>query len=124
MPFFDTSEHIDAVRLHLAQHPHTMVVACYCAAWCNTCAGYRTEFEQLAQAWPDHAFIWIDIEEHPELLDDEDIENFPTLLLQDRTQTRFFGVLQPHIQHLEGLLQRSNTLPPVESAPRLNTLFV
>ena len=120
MSFFDTSERIDSIRQHLTQNPQALVVACYCAAWCNTCADYRVAFEQLAQAWPDFAFVWVDIEDRPELLDDEDIENFPTLLIQDQEQTRFYGVMQPHIQHLEGLLQRVSTLPPVASSPDLH----
>ncbi|WP_353171019.1 thioredoxin family protein [Paracandidimonas soli] len=119
MPFFDATERTDRLSRHLTQHPGSPIVACYCAAWCNTCAGYRKDFERLAQDWPDHAFVWIDIEERPELLGDEDIENFPTLLLQNADKTLFFGILQPHIQHLQGLLQRGEALAPVLSAPRL-----
>ena len=113
MPFFDTAKPSPDLAQHLQQHPDSLIVACYCAAWCNTCAGYKINFEQLAQAWPDHTFVWIDIEEAPELLGDEDIENFPTLLMQSAGQYLFFGTLQPHIQHLEGLLQRTGTLPAV-----------
>ena len=51
------------------------LVACYCAAWCDTCTQYRGKFEALALARPDVAFAWIDIEEHPEYLGDEDDED-------------------------------------------------
>ena len=123
MSFFDTTEQTEPLVQHLQQHPDSQIVACYCAAWCNTCAGYRKDFEALAQAWPDLVFVWIDIEEQPELLDDEDVENFPTLLIQDQNKTQFYGVLQPHIQHLEGLLQRASALAPVATAPRLSSLL-
>jgi len=124
MPFFDTTESTAALCQLLSTQPNTCLVACYCAAWCNTCAGYRDAFEQLEQAWPDHTFVWIDIEERPELLGDEDIENFPTLLLQDKDQTLFYGVQQPHIQHLQGLLQRGGALAPVGDAPPLYSLLM
>ncbi len=81
-----------------------MTVACYCAAWCDTCAQYKARFEALARRWPAHTFVWIDIEENSELLDDEDVENFPTILLQTREGNVFFGPMLPYIGHLERLL--------------------
>lgn len=82
-----------------------LLVACYCAAWCDTCKLYRDRFEALAQQYPGHTFIWIDIEDDPELLGDEDVENFPTILIEKNHRVLFFGVMLPHIQQLERLLQ-------------------
>lgn len=84
--------------------PDSWLVACFCAAWCDTCQQYRARFEALARERPDLVFAWIDIEDHPELLGDEDVENFPTLLVQVGGQTRFYGTMLPHIAHLERLL--------------------
>ena len=80
------------------------LVACFCAAWCDTCQEYRPKLAALSEALPQHAFYWIDIEDQPELLGDEDIENFPTLLVQIEGRTVFFGPMLPHIAHLERLL--------------------
>lgn len=104
MPVFNS--HTDRVALiqHLDTRPG-LLVACYCAAWCNTCTQYRQPFEALAERLSDCTFIWIDIEECPELLGDEDVEDFPTILLQDDRGTLFFGTQLPHIQHLERLIQ-------------------
>jgi len=102
-----------ALRQRLQQQPQALLVACYCAAWCKTCEGYQRDFAALAQRFAQHVFVWIDIEESPQLLDDDDVENFPTLLLQQHRQTLFFGVQQPFIHHLEGLLQRSDRFTPV-----------
>jgi len=115
--------HAHALEKRLRQQPGVLLVVCYCAEWCKTCTGYRRDFEALAQRLPQHLFAWIDIEESPQLLDDADVENFPTLLLQREGQTLFFGTQQPFIHHLEGLLQRSDRLGPVQGRRSLLELL-
>ena len=83
----------------------SLLVACLCAEWCGTCREYLPRFTDLAASLPHHVFVWVDVETHPELLDDEDIEDFPTLLIQDATRTRFYGPMLPHIGHLERMIQ-------------------
>ena len=82
-----------------------LTIACYCAQWCDTCAGYKTDLAQLSERFPQHCFLWIDIEDDPDLLDDFDEENFPTLLIQKSDKNYFFGTMLPHISHLERLIQ-------------------
>lgn len=100
--------------LHTALQSHddeALIVVCYCAAWCNTCAAYQTQFEALATQFSQHCFVWVDIEENEELLGDEDVDNFPTLLLQNKKGTLFFGPLLPHIEHLQQLLEHHEDMP-------------
>lgn len=101
------------------------LVACFCAAWCDTCQEYQSRFAALSDTLPEHTFYWIDIEGHPELLGDEDIENFPTLLVQLHGKTVFFGPMLPHIAHLERLLasvdQHSPSVPT--TLPDLQSLL-
>lgn len=80
-------------------------IACFCAAWCDTCAQYRPKLAALAESQPDRVYAWIDIEDHPDLLGDTDIENFPTLLVKYGSRTLFYGTMLPHISHLERLLE-------------------
>jgi hypothetical protein len=61
--------------------------------------------QALAEAMPQHVFAWIDIEDHAELLGEEDVENFPTLLVQIGPRVVFYGPMLPHIGHLERLLE-------------------
>lgn len=81
------------------------LIACFCAAWCDTCTQYRPKLAALADSQPERVYAWVDIEDHPDLLGDEDVENFPTLLIQRSSRVLFYGPMLPHISHLERLLE-------------------
>ena len=88
-----------------AQVP-AMHVFCLCAQWCGTCREYQPVFAQLASQWPEVKFVWVDIENHDDLLGDLDIENFPTLLIADaQGQARFAGTVLPHAETLQRMCQ-------------------
>src|SRR5690606_11047359 len=112
MPIFDTQHDLASLQARLKDNDDLLVV-CYCAAWCDTCTQYRRDFAELAEKHPAHVFIWVDIEEQPELLGDEDVENFPTVLLQTPETTLFYGTQLPYASHLERLLERADELRPV-----------
>jgi thioredoxin-like negative regulator of GroEL len=80
------------------------VVACLCAAWCDTCGAWRAHFERVAAASPQFAFRWIDIEDEAELLGDIDVENFPTVLIARAGEVLFAGTLRPDPAHLQRVL--------------------
>ncbi|MDT7834002.1 thioredoxin family protein [Aquabacterium sp. OR-4] len=90
-----------------------VLVACLCAAWCNTCTVYRQTLAQLAATWPQHRFAWIDIEDDSDALGDDalEIENFPTVMIlrggaaRAPAQLLFFGTLLPHISTLQRTLE-------------------
>jgi thiol-disulfide isomerase/thioredoxin len=71
------------------------IVACLCAAWCGTCESYRATFDEVASRHPDKFFVWIDIEDHADVVGDLDVENFPTLLIQHHELVAFFGTMLP-----------------------------
>lgn len=114
-PLLNSSE----LDIRLRQN-NGLIIACYCAEWCDTCKKYSIDFDLLAQKWPEHTFVWIDIEENPELLGDEDIENFPTVLIQSPAANLFFGTLLPYISHLDKLLHHiDGTAPAIAGGPPL-----
>jgi len=92
------------LAIALEQPEHTLVL-CFCAAWCDACKAYQPKFEALGQQHPEVSLIWVDIEDYPELLGDEDVENFPTIAIVQGTHVRFLGTLLPHIEHLKRLIQ-------------------
>ena len=129
MPVYTLPDDIEPLKRQLilaaAQpgNPHYLVV-CYCAQWCDTCREYADGFARLAEKWPQHTFIWVDIEESPELLGDEDVENFPTLLVQAGGKNYFFGPMLPHAGHLDKLLETVNRMPEVKAGPPALTTLI
>ena len=94
-----------AALIERLKEPKQRLALCFCAAWCDACKAYKPKLEALASQHPDICFIWIDIEDHPDLLGDEDVENFPTIGIVEGGVVRFMGTLLPHIEHLERLLE-------------------
>lgn len=98
----------------LEQHNHAQlaewlaqdawIVACLCAAWCDTCRAYRSNFEELAARHPDKRFVWIDIEDQADFVGDIDVENFPTLLIQHADTVAFFGTVLPDTRLADRLI--------------------
>ncbi len=95
---------------------NSWIVACFCAHWCGACRSWRPAFEKLAAKYPDIVFLWIDIEDHAELLDDLDVENFPSLLIQYGDIVNFFGCVHPDAHLAERLLksQLETALPEMK----------
>ncbi|MBY0573069.1 MAG: thioredoxin family protein [Undibacterium sp.] len=90
------------IRDQLRDKPY--LVACLCAEWCDTCVSYRPNFDKLAQQHPNKCFTWIDIEDHANLVEDLDIENFPSILVQHGDTVLFLGTVLPDISILHRLL--------------------
>ena len=110
----------DAKRIaELVNDSETLFVACLCAEWCGTCREYRTDFDTLADRHPDICFAWIDIETHADRFDDLDVENFPTILIEDSVTTRFFGTVLPQASIVERMLVDLTALPGVKGAPKM-----
>jgi hypothetical protein len=90
------------------------MVACLCAAWCDTCCSYRASFDELAARHPDQRFVWIDIEDQADIVGDIDVENFPTLLIQRGDIVAFFGTVLPDARLAERLVQAQTEKSDVE----------
>jgi thioredoxin 1 len=102
--------------------PATVQVVCLCADWCGTCREYGQAYAALQASHPQACFHWLDIEEEADLLGDLDVENFPTLLIGVAGQPVFFGVLLPHIQTLERLVQDAASLRPLADSSEVAQL--
>ncbi|MBR7798867.1 thioredoxin family protein [Undibacterium fentianense] len=101
----DKSNSIDdlqLVKLKLNQTP--WLICCLCAAWCDTCQMYRRNFEVVQSHHPEKCFAWLDIEDHADLIEDIDIENFPTILIQHDNKILFFGTMLPDASLVDRLI--------------------
>ncbi len=86
----------------------TLTIYCLCADWCQTCHAYMNAFEILKQRNSDNVcWIWVDIEDNAELLDDVDVVSFPCLLVADTQHVYFFGPILPHLAVATQLVDRA-----------------
>lgn len=98
-----------------------------CADWCGTCRGYQAVMEAVAARFPGWRATWIDIEDQAELVDELDVETFPTVLLYEQAASGaaadrlfFFGPMLPHegtlqrqVEQAEALASGQQALPPL-----------
>lgn len=56
-------------------------VICLCAQWCHQCRDLQPAFSMLHRDQPDVRWVWVDIEDHSEMVEALDIETFPTYLV-------------------------------------------
>jgi thioredoxin 1 len=100
------------------------IVACLCAAWCDVCTRFRPDFDELAAQHPDKRFVWIDIEDQADIVGDIDVDNFPTLLIQQADTVAFFGTVLPDASQANRLLRAqtvksaSELLEEAQSTPQ------
>ena len=88
-----------------APAPAPLLMACLCAAWCDTCRDYTPVFEACAATFGAQVQpLWIDIEDEAELIDGIDVEDFPTLLLAHGDALLFLGPITPQPQTLARLV--------------------
>src|SRR3954470_13755706 len=118
MPALNLDTDHDRIAERIGE-PDTLFVACLCAEWCGTCRDYREGFDRLADAHPEICFAWIDIENQADRFEDLDVENFPTILIEDSITTRFFGTVLPQAGIVERMLSDLTALPGVVGAPKL-----
>jgi thioredoxin 1 len=83
-----------------------LLVACLCAQWCGVCRDYAPVMARTLAALdaPEVHMVWVDIEDHDEVVGDLDVQNFPTLLLVRGDAVLFFGPVMPHAHTLERLV--------------------
>ena len=78
------------------QDSSRLIVVSLCAAWCETCGRFHESLQRIAQARPDVAFVWVDIEDDADVAGDVEVETFPTLAIYRGFETLHFGVSLPH----------------------------
>lgn len=65
----------------LAEIPATgSVVIDFFATWCGPCKKIAPAFEKLAEVYPSIAFLKVDVDESPELVDKYEVNAMPTFI--------------------------------------------
>lgn len=113
MPYL-TLDHDNRAQLAAMLSGERWVVACLCAAWCDSCCAYQATFEALALRHPEKFFVWIDIEDQADLVDELEVDNFPTLLIQQAEAVAFFGSVAPDLRVADRLIAAQAEKKPAE----------
>lgn len=108
----------DAARIQAALAAGSRLVGCLCAGWCTACAAWRPAFAALAEQHPNDCFVWIDIEDHADLVADIEVETLPVLLVQAANQPPgFIGPIEPRAMIVRALLQRAELCDALQDDP-------
>ncbi|MCH7345425.1 thioredoxin family protein [Pelomonas sp. CA6] len=100
-----------------------LLVACLCAAWCRVCESYRAEFAELRRRHPETRFVWVDIEDDAELVDELEVETFPTLLIGQGERLRFIGPVAPQLAPAQRLIAAARESGPSPADPAAQALL-
>lgn len=95
----------------------SLTVVCLCAQWCGVCRDWRPVLDGLAAAHPQVNWRWLDIEDEADLMDDLDVETFPTLLVARGGEVLFFGPTLPQAEGLSRLLASLRDAPAAAGVP-------
>jgi thiol-disulfide isomerase/thioredoxin len=107
----------NATPTTLANHP--LQVVCVCASWCGVCRDFAATFATLTEAHPGVRFHWLDLEDDAELLDELEVDNFPTFLMSVGGQVVFQGPVLPQLPGLHRLIREAIHLPALGLAGAL-----
>ncbi|WP_127958458.1 thioredoxin family protein [Serratia microhaemolytica] len=101
---------VDQVAIKQQLERGKRLVVGLCAAWCNNCEGWKKTLNTLAANHPTDCFVWLDIDEHPDMVAEVDLDVLPVLLIQQPEQVCYLGPVTPEPGVTERLLQSSNAL--------------
>lgn len=98
-----------AVIRNLINAGKTLVV-CLCAEWCNNCQRWQQQFAVQAEREPEFCFVWLDIDKHPDMVAEVDLDILPVLLVQNPEHIYFIGPVRPNEQVVSTLIRSPHPL--------------
>lgn len=95
----------------------SLSIICLCARWCGICRDWQPVIEAMAAEQPQWQWRWLDIEDEADLVDDLEVETFPTLLVGRDDDVLFFGPVLPQPEVLARILASLRDAPPAVGVP-------
>ncbi|HIE6172276.1 TPA: thioredoxin family protein [Proteus mirabilis] len=99
------------------------LVISFCASWCNNCESWKDTFTLLSEKFIDDCFIWIDIDEYPELVSEIGLDIIPVLLIQKKEDIHFLGPIRPGLETIVSILN-SDKVMKVEFDPGIRDYLI
>ncbi|WP_239663487.1 thioredoxin family protein [Citrobacter koseri] len=104
----------DADKISKMLNEGQRLVACFCADWCSSCQAWRDNFSRLAQKSPEDCFVWLDIDKHPDMIADIDLDILPVMLVQNEEKVYFLGTIKPELSIVEKIIQSKSLIMNVQ----------
>ncbi|EBH9038133.1 TPA: thioredoxin family protein [Salmonella enterica] len=98
----------DATQIRKMLHDGRRLIVCLCADWCSSCQAWQDDFSQMSLEYTADCFVWLDIDKHPDMVADIDLDVLPVLLIQDEKNIYFLGTIKPEIEIFKKLLTAKN----------------
>jgi thioredoxin 1 len=95
----------DAAQISKMLENGCRLVVCLCADWCSSCLAWQDHFSQLAQEYSTDCFVWLDIDKHPDMVADIDLDILPVMLVQSEDNVYFLGTIKPELFTVRKILQ-------------------
>ncbi|MEY0875010.1 thioredoxin family protein [Providencia manganoxydans] len=86
------------------------LVITFCASWCNNCESWKDTFTLLSEKFIDDCFVWIDIDEYPELVSEIDLDIIPVVLIQKKQDIHFLGPIRPGLEAIMNILNSDKVM--------------
>lgn len=98
----------DGTQIRKMLHDGRRLIVCLCADWCSSCQAWQDDFSQMSLEYTADCFVWLDIDKHPDMVADIDLDVLPVLLIQDEKSIYFLGTIKPEIEIFKKLLTAKN----------------
>ncbi|EJH7015835.1 hypothetical protein NFT50_004404 [Salmonella enterica] len=103
-------ENIHQIGTFFHTNKKNKLIVCLCADWCNNCNEWKDGFTSLSEQYPDDFFIWLDIEQYPDMVSSIDLDILPVLLVQKNNDILFLGAIQPRVDAVIPLLNTESAV--------------
>ncbi len=104
----------DADKISKMLNEGQRLVTCFCADWCSSCQAWQDKFSLLAQKSPEDCFVWLDIDKHPDMIADIDLDVLPVMLVQNEEKIYFLGTIKPELSIVEKIIQSESLIMNVQ----------
>ncbi|HDH0829071.1 TPA: hypothetical protein PIQ33_002753 [Klebsiella oxytoca] len=95
---YSPEKNIQQIGNFIVNNKRNKLIICLCADWCNNCNEWGKSFFALSNKYPKDCFVWLDIDQHPDMISDIDLDVLPVLLVQKDQDIIFLGAIEPIVE--------------------------
>lgn len=101
---YSPEKNIQQIGNFIVNNRYNKLIVCLCADWCNNCNEWEKAFSTLSDKYPTDCFVWLDIDQHSDMISDIDLDVLPVLLVQKNQSIIFLGAIEPIFETVISIL--------------------